>query len=121
MKRRGWIAGMTAAVLTPAAARAQTNGLRIAITADDSSAQPIYARELGFFKKAGIDADVGPLANGGAILSAAVSGAIDIGISNVVSAVAAFRNGIPICIVAEASIYDGSVPQLALLVAKNSP
>jgi NitT/TauT family transport system substrate-binding protein len=122
MSRAGWIAGAVASAgFVPLRAAAQGSPLRIAITANDASAEPLYAQELGLFGKEKLDASIVQLANGGAIVSGLVSGAIDVGISNVISAVTAFKNGIPLRIVAVSSIYDGSAPQLALLVPKQSP
>jgi NitT/TauT family transport system substrate-binding protein len=119
MNRRGVLVAAAAAAL-PRRALAQSNVLRISTAANDAGAEPFYARELGFFTAAGLDASVGLLANGGATLSGIVAGAIDIGTANVVSAVTAFKKGLPLRIVAGASMYDGSVPQLAILVPKTS-
>jgi NitT/TauT family transport system substrate-binding protein len=117
------IAGFGAvAAIQPLAARAQTTTkLRIATTTDDAAAEPVYAQELGYFRAAGLDVDLQVLANGGEILSSVTSGAIDIGSANLLSAVTAFRKGMPLRIVAPAAFYDGTVPQVALLVANSSP
>jgi NitT/TauT family transport system substrate-binding protein len=81
----------------------------------------MYAQELGYFKAAGLDVDLQVLANGGEILSSIASGALDIGSANLLSAVTAYKKGMPLRIVAPASVYDGSVPQVALLVPTASP
>lgn len=99
----------------------KSNPLRVAISTDDAAAEPLYAQELGYFKAAGLDVDLQVLANGGEILSSIASGALDIGSANLLSAVTAFKKGMPLRIVAPASMYDGSVPQVALLVPTASP
>lgn len=120
MNRRALLAALAAASL-PGRVAAQANVVRISTAANDAGAEPFYAKELGYFVAGGLDATVGLLANGSATLSGIVSGSIDIGTANVVSAVTAFKKGLPLRIVAGASMYDGTVPQLALLVPKTSP
>ena len=108
--------------MVPRTAFAQkTPALRVAISTDDAAAEPMYAQELGYFKAAGLDIDLQVLANGGEILSSIASGALDIGSANLLSAVAAFKKGMPLRIVAPASVYDGSVPQVALVVPTAAP
>jgi NitT/TauT family transport system substrate-binding protein len=122
MNRRTLAAGLGAAILAaPRAAFAQNKRLRIAISSDDAAAEPLYAQQLGYFKDARLDVDLQVLANGGEILSGLNAGAIDIGSANLLTVVAAFRKGVPLRIVAPASVYDGSVPQVALVVPSGSP
>lgn len=116
-------AGLAAGAALPLPARAQQHALplQIGITADDASAEPLYAKEMNFFREGGLDADVDVLANGAAIISAVVGGAYDIGSSNVVSVVTGYQKGLPLRIIAPASVYDGTVPQAALVVPNGSP
>lgn len=67
-------------------ADAQTNTtLRIATTPIDLGAQVLYANDLGFFKRAGLNVDVSVLTSGSAVASAVSGGSIDIGQANIVS------------------------------------
>ena len=95
--------------------------LRITTTPIEAGAQPYYAREMGFFKKAGLNVEITALPNGAAVAAAVAGGAADVGQSNVVSIAAAHDRGVPFVIVAAASMYLSRVPQSALVVGKNAP
>ncbi len=124
MKRRELLAGSAAAVAYayPRIARAQSTpiALNVALTANDSAAQVLYAKELGFFDQAGLSVTLQLVGNGNVIAAGLVAGSIDFGNSNVLSVVTGFARGVPLTIVAPASIYDGKVPQLSVLVPKTS-
>jgi NitT/TauT family transport system substrate-binding protein len=95
--------------------------LTIATTPIDIGAQPFYAQDQGFFKAAGIDANVQVISNGGAITAAVVGGSVDIAQSNVVSLALAHEKGLDLVIIAPAGAYSYKDPTTALVVAKNSP
>ena len=104
------------------AARAQTLPvLNIATTPTDIGSQVFYAQERGFFKAAGIDAQIQVISNGAAITSAVMGGAVDVAQSNVVSLATAHEKGFDVAIVAPAGQYATNQPTSALVVAKNSP
>ena len=120
LSRRGALCALVA--LTPGAAFAQAKArLRVGITSDDAAAEPLYAQQLGYFRDAGLDVDLQVLANGGEILSGLSAGALDIGSANLLTVVTAFRKGVPLRIVAPAAVYDGTVPQVAVVVPLGSP
>ena len=121
MNRRTLIGLGAAVAAAPAAAFAQSKRVRVAISSDDAAAEPLYAQQLGYFKDANLDVDLQVLANGGEILAGLNSGAVDIGSANLLTVVTAFKKGVPLRIVAPASVFDGTVPQVALLVPANSP
>src|SRR5579885_15648 len=100
---------------------AQETTLKIATIPIDVGAEVFYARDAGFFKKAGIDAQIQSITNGGAIAAAVASGAVDIGFSNLVSIATAFRRGVPITIIAPAGLYSTKAPTSVCVVARNSP
>lgn len=96
--------------------------LKVALIPGDIAAQCWYAEDLGYFKAEGIDVQVTPITNGGAISAAVASKAIDIGYSNVISVAVAHERGIPFEIIAPANLHLASAPTAALLaVAANSP
>jgi NitT/TauT family transport system substrate-binding protein len=111
-------AGVTAATL-PARARA-ADALRIACIPLDAGAEAYYANDLGYFRDAGIDAQVETISSGAAITAAVASGAIDIGFSNLISIAVAYKHNIPVTLIAPGSLYTASIPTSVLMVPKNS-
>jgi NitT/TauT family transport system substrate-binding protein len=122
-------AALTAALLGVAAvalgslpgAAQQLAQVKIATTPTDIGSQVFYADDRGFFKAAGLDAQVQVISNGAAITAAVVGGAVDIAQSNVVSLAAAHEHGVDVVIVAPAGQYASNAPTSALVVSNNSP
>jgi NitT/TauT family transport system substrate-binding protein len=110
-----------AAVPRLGSAQQQLATLNIATTPTDIGSEVFYAEERGFFKAAGIDAQVQVISNGAAITAAVSSGAVDVAQSNVVSLASAHQNGIDVAIIAAAGQYARKEPTSALVVAKDSP
>jgi len=97
------------------------DSLRIATTPLDAAAEPYYAQEMGFFRDHGIDASVDSLASGAVIANAVLSGAYDVGFAAVVAVAVAHQKGLPLTVIAPASLYLASDPTSVLMVPKNSP
>jgi NitT/TauT family transport system substrate-binding protein len=124
MKRRTFALAAVAAALAPEfglAAAPPRIALSIATVASDPLALPLYAKELGFFDKAGIDATINSTMNGAAVTSAVAGGAVDIGGSNASTLVLAFKKGVPITVVAPGGLYSLKSPVQLLVVPKSSP
>jgi NitT/TauT family transport system substrate-binding protein len=121
MRRALIVLFVSVALLCPQAGGAQEATLRIATIPIDVGAEVFYARDAGFFKKAGLDAQIQPITNGGAIAAAVASGAVDVGFSNLVSIATAFKRGVPITIIAPAGLYSTKTPSSVCVVAQNSP
>lgn len=86
--------------------RAQTNAtIHIAVSPIEAAAEVYYAKDMGFFAKAGIDADIQQMPGGSAIAAAVVSNAVDIGFDTVDSLAEAHQKGIPLIIVAPTHEY----------------
>jgi NitT/TauT family transport system substrate-binding protein len=103
-------------------ARTQTLPLvHVMIVPIDAGAEVFYAKDMGFFAKAGIDVDIGTAANGGAAAAAVAGNAVDIGYSDMVSIASAFGRGIPFVVVAPAALHEATEPTNYLMVAANSP
>lgn len=113
-------AGLTCALGGSGSAQALIP-LRVATTPIDLGAQPFYGVDLGFFKKAGLDVTVTPIANGAAISSAVLGGSYDIAQSNIVTLATAREKGLPFVVVAPAGLYSSKAPTSVCGVAKNSP
>ena len=105
----------------PLASLAQEATIKIATIPIDTGAEAFYALDQGFYKKAGLDASIERITNGPAITAAVVSGAVDIGFSNLVSLAIAFKKGVPITLIAPAGMYSAKAPTSTCQVALNSP
>lgn len=123
LSRATFVAGsaaMLGAAALPLRTVAQSAKMRIGIVATDVSAEPYYAEAGGFFKKAGIDVEIQALPNGGAIISAIAGGALDAGFANLTSAATAHQRGIPIALLAPATVYTIKSPITVLMKAKGA-
>ena len=108
-----------ALVAAPLAARADDT-IRIATIPVDGMGEVYYARDMGFFKAAGLSVEIQPITNGPAIVAAVASGAVDIGGSNVSSIAIAYKKNIPLTIVGVGGVYNTAGPTTVCLVNKNS-
>jgi NitT/TauT family transport system substrate-binding protein len=116
--------GAAALSATRGPARAQTNPtLRIGILPVESAATVFYAKDLGFFTKAGLDADIQPMPNTPAIAAAVVSGAIDFGYVTIDSIATIHQQHIPLVVVAPAAeyLYPAGARTVGVIVTPNSP
>jgi ABC-type nitrate/sulfonate/bicarbonate transport system substrate-binding protein len=123
MKRARVILSLTAlAAFAATPLQAQTKPqLRIAFPTLDLTAEVIYANDLGFFERAGLDIEMLPLANGAAIVAGVASGTIDIGCGNALTIETAYKKGVPLTVIAPAGANLNTALSNLLLVAKNSP
>lgn len=122
--RASGLAVLAVSLLTGApasAADSTTIALKVATTPIDIGAQVLWAKDAGFFKKAGLDVEITLINNGSAIAAAVASGAVDVGQSNLVSLATAHERGLPFVLIAPGGFYASSEPTTALLVAKNAP
>ena len=88
----------------------------------DAGAEVYYAKDMGFFTKAGIDVDIQPAANGGASAAAVAGNAVDIGYSDMVSIASARRT--QACRSSSSrrpAMHESAAPTNLLMVAANSP
>jgi NitT/TauT family transport system substrate-binding protein len=110
-----------ALTMIPAAGSAQNAApIKLATIPIDTGAEAFYAADQGFFKKNGLDIAIERISNGSAITAAVVAGSLDIGFSNVVSLAIAFQHGVPITLIAPASVYNTKAPTTVCSVASNS-
>lgn len=102
--------------------RAQTlPKIRVGVGVVESYSQGAYAQAMGFYRQAGLDADVQTLVNGGAITAAVIGGSLDFGTTNGGSMANAFIRGLPVYCVAPSGLYTSASPTTQLVVAKDSP
>lgn len=103
-------------------ARAQTNAkLIIAAPPSDDVTPALYAVRSGLFRKYGLDVDIQQMNSGAAIMSAAVGGSIQVGLTSSIPLVAAHAKGIPVQVVASAGVYDPANPYGLLVVKADGP
>lgn len=124
MNRGALLAGgaalLGAAAIPPHARAGAATRIRIGVVASDVSAEPYYAEAAGFYERAGIAPQIETLAGGGAIIDAVASGALDVGFANLTSAAAARQRGIPVAILAPATLYTSKAPVTVLVKARGS-
>jgi NitT/TauT family transport system substrate-binding protein len=100
----------------PLVARSQTPvALRVASTASDAYAEALYARDLGYFEKAGLNVDLSLLGGGSQIVAAVASGALDIGITTAIPLVLAYLHGIPFAYFCSGGMYNPEESALCVL------
>ena len=124
LDRRSWLsiaAASTVAVTVPRRARSQTAPvIRIGTSPAEAYAQPLYAQDAGIFQKAGLNVDIQVLANGAAVSAGVAGGALDFGISTIVSLANAVTRGVPFLMIAPAAMTTAKAPAGLLCVAKSS-
>ena len=125
MNRQTLLAGsaaLAASVSLGSLAVAQTPRmkLRVGATANDSFAEAYYANDEGFFAKNGIDAEITTFANGAQVSTGVAGGALDVGISSVITLANATIRGLPFVYVAGGGMYNPAAPTIVLCTAKSS-
>lgn len=114
-------AAFALAAAAPSAALAQRlTEVKFAAIPSDIAAEAWYAENSGILKRFGLSAQITPLTNGGAISSAVLGGAADVGYSNVISLVSAKTRGLPITIIAPANLHVASAPTAGIIAVKKS-
>ena len=111
-----------ALLLAPAIpARAQTApALRVAYIAVDDEAEAMYAKDAGFFSKAGLNVELTPMENAGAIASAVAAGAVDIGFLPAIVLAIAHSKNVPLIAIAPGSEFTPAGPITSLFIAPTS-
>jgi len=84
----------------------------------DSYAQPFFALDQGFFRRAGLDVD---LTVTPAIMGALAAGALDVGIGDVIQVANPVNAGVDLAIFAGGGLYSTDAPTSLLCVARSSP
>jgi NitT/TauT family transport system substrate-binding protein len=116
----GMLGAASAVPFAPGIARADDLPLRMATINIDSTAQPYFAQDGGFFKTAGLRVDFQQFNNGQAIAAAVAGGALDIAVSNIVAMTQAHARAVPFVIVAPGAVYLAADPTTLMMVPKGS-
>ena len=121
MNRLRFVAGSVAALSVPRAVAAATlTPIRIATLPIDGASAVFYAEDQGYFRDAGLTSQTQIISNGSAIVAAVASNAVDIGFTNLVSLVGAFKHGVPVKIIAPGSLDLAEAPTTVLVVGNGS-
>jgi NitT/TauT family transport system substrate-binding protein len=115
-------AATTAVLLLVTAADSQAPaGFSVVTSPSDSGGEVYYALELGIFRKYGLDVTIVPVPNGEAAAAAVASGKYEIAQGNIAGIAIARARGVPLVLIAPASLYDASAATSALLVRDGGP
>ena len=101
------------------AARAEQSTVRIGTVPNDTAGLPFYAADLGFYKKAGLNADLQILGNGNSIIEALVGGSLDIGSVGITAIEAGYKKGLPLVIISPGVIADASKARILSIMVRN--
>lgn len=108
---------VVALAMPPPAGAQSLPKVRIIVVATEVADGVVNAAQLGYFKDAGIDAEVTQVTNGGVAASAILSGAADIAFSNALSVIVAHAKGLPVKIVVGADLHLATSPDQGILAA----
>jgi NitT/TauT family transport system substrate-binding protein len=123
-KRSSFLAGAAALTFSPSSSAAAAGDLApLAIGTLPSAADAVvnYAYDNGYFKDAGLDANISLMNNGNVIWNAVLGRSLDIGAGNIGSLAVARSRGIPLRVIAPAAMATSSTPLGFVLVRKGSP
>ena len=95
--------------------------MRALVIPTDGVKSLLYAQKANIFRKHGIQMDVVPMGSGAAIFAAVVGGSAEIGAGSLFPVFAAYARGVPLRIIAPASIYTSDHADALLLVQKDTP
>ena len=126
LNRRAALAASTALLVGfPAQSRAALRTpavVTVGVNPSDAAAIAFYAKDLGYFSRAGLDVRLSVLQNGPTIAAAVIGATLDIGAGNVGSIASARLRGFPLCFIAPAAIgLPGDATPEVIMVRKDSP
>lgn len=116
-----WLAALFLFSPLPAAAQSEPlETLHVGVIPAEISGCLFYGIDRGYFKKLGLNIDVQLFTNGGAIAAGIASGALDVGITDLVSIVAAHSRGLPLVYIAPGLLHGEKAPTYAIIVGKDA-
>ncbi len=121
--RGAFLGGSLAASLAaraPVLAQVATQKVRIGVTPTEVYAEAYYAADMGFFQRAGLDADVQTLNSGSAAANAIAGGSLDVGVTTPLLLANAILRGIPFVIIAAGPLSTTKAPQSLICVKSTS-
>jgi NitT/TauT family transport system substrate-binding protein len=123
---RAWIVGASACALLVLGCAGRVpvladDTIHIGASSDDIVRPLLYATDAGLFKKVGLDVQMVKLANGAAVAAAVAGGSLELGKGSALTPVLAYAKGIPFTAIANLGDYTSDLPQVAMLVKRDSP
>jgi NitT/TauT family transport system substrate-binding protein len=106
--------------LTARPVRAQGTALRVGAGNNEAFGPVFYAKDMGFFDKAGLNVEIVLLQNGPAIAAGVAGGSLDIGASSPFVFMNARRHGLPYTVIAPGILYESTDPFSLLVVPASS-
>jgi NitT/TauT family transport system substrate-binding protein len=127
MKRRQSLLGLGAAGVVastlrrPAGAQAAAH-VRIGNPGQEGNAGAYYAQDGGYFRRAGIDAEIVTLraGSGTGVVAAVVGGSLEVGEADLVGLATARERGIPVSLIAASAVWSSTLPTAGLLVQRGT-
>jgi NitT/TauT family transport system substrate-binding protein len=118
------IVALSCSMIAPAA-RAQTTAttlptIRIATTPIENGAEVYYAKEMGFFTKAGLNVELQDIQSGSAVASAVAASAVDVGFASLVPLAIAHVKKIPFVLIAPGAVWTQTAKNSGLFVSSTS-
>jgi NitT/TauT family transport system substrate-binding protein len=95
--------------------------IQVGASFDEDFAEGFFGKDSGLFERAGLDATVTGLSNGGSLTAAVMSGSLDVVTTNTGSMATAYAHGLPLVLIAPGANYSSAATTAGLLVLKNSP
>lgn len=115
---------LAAAVLTALCAHAaqaqDITTLRVGALPTDGTSVVFYAKELGYFERAGLNVEITTMSSGPVIAAAVAGGALDIGVANVATVAQARLRGLPMKFIAPSSQAEPTTMTDIVMVASDS-
>jgi NitT/TauT family transport system substrate-binding protein len=115
------LAGSVLATAAPAGAQTAPATVRMGAMAIDAFGEAYFGNDAGIFANNGITPQITTLGNGAAIMAAVIGGDLDVGMANTVQLAGAIARGIPVQMIAPASLYSSRDAAANLMVAKDGP
>jgi NitT/TauT family transport system substrate-binding protein len=112
-------AAMFAVQLREAGAQ-QLETVRVGFTNDDDITPLVWAQKSGIFKRQGLEVQLNRGANGGAVTTAVIGGAYDVGKASLIGLINAHLQGVSVTIVAPGVQFTTKTPYSWILVPKDS-
>jgi NitT/TauT family transport system substrate-binding protein len=101
-------------------ARAQDSApVRVASSPIDAGAEALYAADMGFFTKAGLNVTTQIIPNGNVAIESLLSGAIDVAYVGITNLEIAYKKGLPLVAIAPAGYLDSSKTRVGYLIIRN--
>jgi NitT/TauT family transport system substrate-binding protein len=116
----GTIAAAAAAGSAPAVVAQALRVVRLGATISDPVIPAVYAQQAGLFRRAGLDVQLIPMANGAAATAAVLGGSLELATGNMVAIATAHEREVPLQIASPGSVYNAKAPVVLAFALSSS-